>query len=360
MDATLTVTRNRKTLRTLPELHQAGLISSTESEALRAVAARYAVAVPPAMVDLIDDRDPADPMASQFIPTIAELDRRAGETADPIGDDLKSPVRGIVHRYRDRVLLKAVGVCPVYCRFCFRREMVGPAHDNSLTEAELDAAMAYIASHCEIWEVVVTGGDPLVLSPRRVRDLISRLSSIDHVKVVRWHTRVPVVTPTEVTPDLAGALASGNQASYVAIHANHPLEFTRAAVSAFDTLASAGLNLLGQSVLLRGVNDDIDTLEALMRGFVENGVKPYYLHHPDLAPGTGHFRVPIATGQSLMRQLKRRVSGLAMPTYVLDIPGAHGKIPIGPDYLEQDGTREDGTYELIDAAGRRHAYRDSC
>ncbi|KUO54948.1 MAG: lysine 2,3-aminomutase [Alphaproteobacteria bacterium BRH_c36] len=349
----------QKTLHTLPELNAAGLISDNETSALREVAARYAVAVTQPMAALIDSGDPADPMARQFIPSLAELDRRPGERDDPIGDYDKSPVRGIVHRYTDRVLLKAVGVCPVYCRFCFRREMVGPQHDANLSDSELDNALGYIAAHPEIWEVIITGGDPLILSPRRIRDLTARLSQIDHVKVVRWHTRVPVVSPQLVTDDLAACLASSRQTAFLALHSNHPKELTPEARVACRRLAKAGLSLVSQSVLLRGVNDDADTLESLMRGFVEIGVKPYYLHHPDLAPGTGHFRVALETGQQIMRELRRRLSGLAMPTYVLDIPGAHGKIPAGPQYLHRDNN-DATTYSITDRAGEGHAYRDSC
>lgn len=347
-----------KTLRTLSELRAAGLVSATEETALTEVAARYAVAVTPDIARLIDKGDPADAMARQFVPTIAELDRRPGEQDDPIGDNLKSPVRGIVHRYRDRVLLKAVGVCPVYCRFCFRREMVGPQHETNLTEPELDAALAYIASHPEIWEVIVTGGDPLILSERRLADLTARIAAIDHVRIVRWHTRVPVVAPASITDAAARALRHQDIATYVALHANHPRELTPDARAACRRLIDAGVPLVSQTVLLAGVNDDAETLEALMRGFIETGVKPYYLHHPDLAPGTGHFRVSIASGRRLMRELRRRVSGLAMPTYVLDIPGAHGKVPIGPDHLAVG--EDDDAYTITDSHGRAHAYRDSC
>lgn len=353
----MTARKIDKTLHTLNELRAAGLISENETMALSEVADRYAIGLTPQMASLIDAGDPADPMARQFIPTIAELDRRDGEHDDPIGDHSKSPVRGIVHRYRDRVLLKALGVCPVYCRFCFRREMVGPQHDNALDGADLDKALGYIAAHEEIWEVIVTGGDPLILSPRRIIELNQRLAQIAHVKVVRWHTRVPAVSPGLVTGELATALASSPQTTFVALHANHPKELTDETRSACRRLASAGISLVSQTVLLRGVNDDAATLEALLRGFVEMGIKPYYLHHPDLAPGTGHFRVPIETGQHLMKELRRRLSGLAIPTYVLDIPGAHGKVPVGPAYLDR-AEQEDGAYSLTDRGGHTHLYRD--
>jgi lysine 2,3-aminomutase len=348
-----------KTYRSLASLRAEGLISQTETTALKGVAQRYAVAVTPDIANLIDHADPADPMARQFIPTLAELDRHEDERDDPIGDHDKSPVRGIVHRYPDRALLKAVGVCPVYCRFCFRREMVGPQHENGLTDAELDAALAYLADHPEIWEVIITGGDPLILSPRRIENLTKRLAAIPHVKVIRWHTRVPVVSPAMITNELAAALTSSDTAVFVAVHSNHPSELTHDARAACRRLTQAGASLVSQTVLLRGVNDEVETLDALMRGFVETGIKPYYLHHPDLAPGTRHFRVSIETGQHLMRQLRQRLSGLAMPTYVLDIPGAHGKVPIGPDYIDQI-TAPAGAYQVTDPNGETHGYKDSC
>jgi lysine 2,3-aminomutase len=262
-------------------------------------------------------------------------------------------VEGIVHRYPDRVLLKPTHTCAVYCRFCFRREVVGPDGAGTLSPAELNAALDYIAGRPEIWEVIVTGGDPLVLSPRRLRDLTARLGGIDHVKVIRFHTRIPVVDPGAITPELVGALKTPGKASYVALHANHPRELTPEALSACARLADAGFVLISQSVLLRGVNDDAGTLAALMRAFVEARIKPYYLHHPDLAPGTAHFRLSIAEGQALVRALRGRVSGLCQPDYVLDIPGGHGKSPIGPSYLA-DGA--DGCLAVTDYQGATHAY----
>jgi lysine 2,3-aminomutase len=302
------------TLTTPQALIAAGLVAPPRAAELLAVSQRYALAVPPALAALIDPADPADPIARQFLPDGRELDREANELDDPIGDGLKSPTHGLVHRYPDRVLLKLVAVCAVYCRFCFRREMVGPGAP-SLDEAEFAAALAYIRSHTEIWEVVITGGDPLVLSPRRLAAATRALAEIPHVKVLRWHSRLPVAAPERVTPALARALTGGHDKTvYVALHANHPRELTAAARDSCRRLIDAGVAMVSQSVLLRGVNDKVQTLEALMRGFVEMRVKPYYLHHADLAPGTAHLRTSIAEGQALMRELRRRVSGLAMPT----------------------------------------------
>jgi lysine 2,3-aminomutase len=305
---------------------------------------------------LIDRDDPEDPIARQFVPDPAELVVLPEERADPIGDAAHSPVEGIVHRYPDRVLLKAVHVCPVYCRFCFRREMVGPHGLGTLSPEALDAALGYIAAHSEIWEVVLTGGDPLVLSPRRLGEIMERLRAIEHVKVVRFHSRVPVVEPERVDAALLDALLSAGKATYVALHANHPRELTPAARAACARLVDAGIVMLSQSVLLRGVNDDPDVLADLMRAFVEARTKPYYLHHPDLAPGTSHFRLSIAEGQALVAALRGRLSGLCQPTYVLDIPGGYGKSPIAAPMIEERGA---GCYAVSDFRGDVHAYEDS-
>lgn len=341
-----------RALRSADDLLSAGLISGAEAEALGAVLARYAVSVTPDMAELIDPQDPDDPIGRQFVPRAEEAVATPEERADPIGDAAHAPVTGIVHRYPDRVLLKPLHVCPVYCRFCFRREMVGPDGLGTLTDAELDTALAYIAQDPRIWEVVLTGGDPFALSPRRLRVIAERLAAIPHVRMMRVHTRVPVVKPDLVSDALVHALKRFGRAVFVAIHANHPREFTAAASAACARLVDAGIPLVSQSVLLRGVNDEAATLEALMRVLVENRIKPYYLHHGDLAPGTGHLRTGVPEGQELMRALRGRLSGLAQPTYVLDIPGGHGKVPIGPGYFRETG---DGM-RVTDPSGQDHAY----
>ncbi len=328
--------------------------AAQQNDPLAQVAGRYAVAITPAMEALIDPTDPGDPIAAQFRPDPRELETAPDELSDPIGDDAHTPVKGVVHRYPDRCLLKLVHVCPVYCRFCFRREMVGPDGDGTLTGAELDAALAYIRSQPGIWEVILTGGDPFLLSARRVREIAARLAAIAHVKIVRWHTRVPAVDPLRVTPDLVEALRVAGATTYVVLHTNHPRELTEQARAAIARIVDAGVPMLSQTVLLKGVNDDVETLEALMRGLVEARVKPYYLHHLDKAPGTSHFRCSIAKGQVLAQTLHRRVSGIAQPSYVLDIPGGHGKAPLAAPSVRES----DGGYEVRDRAGTWRAYRD--
>jgi lysine 2,3-aminomutase len=341
------------TLRSAEALADCGLLERSRLPALAEVAARYAVALTPALADLIDPADAADPIARQFLPSEAEMLIAPGEHPDPIGDDAHCPVRGVVHRYPDRVLLKATHTCAVYCRFCFRREVVGPGNARALSAAELDAALAYIAGDPAIWEVILTGGDPLTLSPRRLAALMGRLARIEHVKVARFHTRLPVAAPAMITADLVAAMKSPTQATFVALHANHPRELTSAARAACATIIDAGMPMLSQSVLLAGVNDDAAVLGELMRAFVETRIKPYYLHHGDLAPGTAHFRTTLKAGQALMRQLRGDLSGLCQPTYMLDLPGGHGKVPVGPGYVAGD---LDGCVVAEDPWGGLHAY----
>lgn len=341
-----------RTLRTAGDLANAGLVSPQEAQALTDVTAAYATAITPSLAALIDRGNADDPIARQFVPSRAELDVRPEELPDPIGDKTHEPVEGIVHRYPDRVLLKAVSVCPVYCRFCFRREMVGPDKDGNLSPAELNAALAYIREHTEIWEVIITGGDPFMLSARRAAALTRELEAIPHVKVIRWHTRMPVADPERITDEFVQAIRSVSKAVYVAVHCNHAKELSPAVRAACARLIDAGIPLLSQTVLLKGVNDSIEALEELMRSFVELRIKPYYLHHADLAPGTSHFRTTVEQGQALVRELRDRVSGLAQPHYVIDIPGGVSKALASPADVET----ESGATRLRGRDGAWRAY----
>jgi lysine 2,3-aminomutase len=342
------------THRSAESLIAAGLASAARRDEIAQVAARYAVSLTPDLAALIDPADALDPIARQFVPDGAELAGRPGESPDPIGDDAHSPLEGIVHRYPDRVLLKLTHVCAVYCRFCFRREMVGPGRRGALSPAAVDAALAYVRERPDIWEVILTGGDPLILTARRLRAVMEALGRIDHVKVVRIHTRVPVAAPALITPTMVRALKAERKATYVLLHVNHPRELTGEVRAACARLIDAGIPMLSQSVLLRDVNDDATTLEALMRSLVECRIKPYYLHHADLAPGTAHLRTTIRRGQELVRSLHGRLSGLCQPAYVLDIPGGHGKSPIGAGYVR--AMEESEAYEVEDFKGGRHVY----
>lgn len=351
------------TLREPTELVAYGLAPVEHLPDLEKVAARYALAVTPDVAALIDPDDPLDPIARQYIPSAEELVAQPYEKPDPIGDHAHSPVSGIVHRYPDRVLFKLVHVCAVYCRFCFRREMVGPGKATALSQGAYDNALAYIRAHPEIWEVILTGGDPLMLSPRRLAEIMADLARIDHVRIIRIHTRVPVAEPRRISGEMIAALKVRGAATWVALHANHARELTPKARAACAAIVDAGIPMVSQSVLLRGVNDDPATLEALMRGFVECRIKPYYLHHGDLAPGTSHLRTTLEQGQEIMRRLRGRVSGLCQPDYVVDIPGGHGKVPAGPSYLSPENSfspeREhapERRYRIVDYCGDVHLY----
>jgi len=342
-----------RTLKKAADLVGAGFAPVDRLADLETVASRYAVAVTPTMAELIDPADTHDPIARQFLPDVAELETAPEESADPIGDHVHKAVPGLVHRYPDRVLLKLANICAVYCRFCFRREMVGPGQKAHLSDTEIDAALAYIAAQPKIWEVIVSGGDPLVLSPRRLAAISAKIAAIPHVKVLRWHSRMPLVAPERITDTMIEALSPEGVATWLAVHANHPSEFTDAGRRALARIADAGIPMVSQTVLLKGVNDDAETLASLMRAFVENRVKPYYLHHGDLAPGTAHLRTGIAEGQALVKKLRGSLSGLAQPTYVIDIPGGRGKSPLGPAYASP---ATDGSWIVEDFRGSRHCY----
>jgi lysine 2,3-aminomutase len=335
------------TLRSAEALLSAGLIDPAARDAVAAVEQRYAIAVTPAMRALIQHAD--DPIGRQFVPDPVELITAAHESPDPIADDALSPIKGVVHRYPDRALLKPLLVCPVYCRFCFRREHVGPG-GGLLTETELQAAYTWFAARPAIREVILTGGDPLMLSPRRLGAIVGALSAIPHIELLRIHTRVPVGDPALVTDALADALRT-DKPLWLVVHANHAREFAPDARAALHRILARGVPLLGQSVLLRGVNDSAEALEGLFRAMLAVRVKPYYLHQLDPAPGTARFHVPIEEGQRLLTALRGRLTGLAQPTYVLDIPGGHGKVPIGPQYIQPDGS-------VLDPSGVRHGSAD--
>lgn len=332
----------------IADLVDLGLATAQDMPVLEQVTADFRMRITPQM---LGGSQTSDGVARQFVPSALELVTRPEDLLDPIGDDAHAPVKGLTHRYADRVILHVTKTCDVYCRFCFRRETVGET--GHLTPAELDAALDYIARTPAVREVILTGGDPLVLSARRMLGIMARLSDIAHVDVVRIHTRIPVVSPERITRDLVTALRS-HPSLWVVIHTNHADELTVEARLAIARLVDAGVPLLSQTVLLRGVNDSADTLESLFRALIRLRVKPYYLHHCDLARGAGHFRTTIAKGQSIMAELRGRLSGTALPTYVLDIPGGFGKVPIGPDYLSPDA---DG-WRVTDPSGLHHRYTD--
>ncbi|MBQ5516003.1 MAG: lysine-2,3-aminomutase-like protein [Acetobacter sp.] len=332
-----------KTLRNPHELIEAGLVPLEQRENLNRVAQRYAIAIPPDFLALIEHPD--DSIAKQVIPSVQELTITQAERSDPIGDETFSPVQGIVHRYADRALLKPLLICPLYCRFCFRREHVGQ-NGGILGDADLNIALEWLRRHPQIREVILTGGDPLILSPRRLAMIIQTLENIEHVTTIRIHTRVPVAVPDYITESLLDALES-KKAVWMAVHINHERELSAKAQQSLKRVIQRGIPLLGQSVLLRGVNDTEQALENLFRAMVENRIRPYYLHHLDRAPGTERFYVPMQEGRRLLSKLRGRVTGLAWPIYTLDIPGGYGKIPLGPNYI-------DGPSRVRDPSGLPH------
>jgi lysine 2,3-aminomutase len=340
-----------RTLISAADLARAGFIAEADTPGIARVAARYSVAIPPAVHELLRSAASAPALMRQFVPTLDELRSAPGEDADPIGDHAHAPVKGVVHRYPDRALLLPTLTCAVYCRFCFRREDVGS--EGVLTPAEMDAALGYIRATPAIWEVILTGGDPLVLSARRLGEIIRALDAVPHVQVIRVHTRVPVAAPERIDENLIEALKATGKPVYVAIHCNHADEMTPAMRAACARLSDAGIPLLAQTVLLRGVNDTVETLETLMRTLVATRIKPYYLHQLDFAPGTSHFRVPVEEGRALVKSLRGRVSGLAQPTYILDIPGGAGKVPLTSAYVTEENS---GSFAIEDPNGNLHAY----
>ncbi len=345
-------------LSTVAALVKAGFAPASGQAELDLVADEFRIRMTPAMQAAVArDADGApvaqDPVAAQFVPDPRELTIRPEELLDPIGDGAHSPVPGLTHRYPDRVILHITHSCEVYCRFCFRREVVG--EDGSLPEDQLAAALDYIARTPAIHEVILTGGDPMILSPRRLALVLARLDAIPHVDLVRFHSRVPVVAPQRINAEMLAALSQPRLAVWVVIHTNHAQELTPDACAALARLAQAGIPMLSQSVLLRGINDNADTLAELFRALIRNRVKPYYLHHCDLARGTSHFRTTIAEGQAIMAELRGRISGTCIPSYVLDLPGGFGKVPLGPNYLTPDC---DGRYRIRDWQGGSHLYED--
>jgi lysine 2,3-aminomutase len=335
---------------TVEGLVTAGLAHAEAAGALTQVAGQFRIRLTPAMQGAIAAVN--DPVARQFVPDAAELHIRPEERADPIGDHAHMPVPGLTHRYPDRVILAVTQTCAVYCRFCFRRETVGDS--GALPDAALMAAYEYLRKTPAVHEVILTGGDPLMLSPRRLGAILAALSDIPHIEVIRLHTRIPVVDPARITPAMVAALDVAKTV-YVAIHTNHAQELTPGAEAAIGRLTQAGVPLVAQTVLLRGVNDSVQALEALFRALIRLRVKPYYLHHCDLAMGTSHFRTTIAAGQALMAALRGRVSSLCLPTYVIDVPGGFGKMPITADYVTR---QPDGSYLIRDYQGGMHRYCD--
>lgn len=329
-------------------------LSPAERAAAQEAAANHKVRAPKAYLDLIDWNDPADPIRLQVIPQPQELIEQEGELDDPIADHGFSPVPRLTHRHADRVLLFPTYQCAVYCRFCFRKESLTSIGRGFSREA-MEPAFAYIAEHPEIREVILTGGDPLSLPDKALAEIRARIEAIAHVRLLRIHTRVPVALPSRITAGLVTSL-QGRLMVTVVTHFNHVREITDATEIACRTLRQGGFVLLNQSVLLKGVNDTVEVLEDLCRELMYRlGVKPYYLHHGDLARGMAHRRTTIAEGQALAAALRQRLSGICNPVYVLDLPEGGGKVPLGPCYVEG---RDGESWRIRGLDGQTRGYRE--
>ncbi len=330
-----------------------GLVAAADAPALRAVGERFEVLASDYYLGLIDPADPDDPIRKQAVPDLAELLVGPGERTDPIGDRAHAPTEVLVHRYPDRALLFPTFRCPMFCRYCFRK--VALNEDPIRLHAALDEALAYLARTPAIREVILSGGDPLMLSDARLDALLGRLRGLGTLRRLRIHTRFPVTLPMRVDGALAATLAR-HRPLYVVTHFNHPRELTPEAATAVGHLVDAGLTVLNQTVLLAGVNDATETLAALFEGLLDLQVRPYYLHHPDLTVGTQHFRVSLDRGLALVRALRGRLTGLAWPTYVIDIPGGGGKVPV--DSAAVRPTETPGVWTLHSPLGGAHRYVD--
>ncbi len=340
-----------KRIRTIIQFDDSGLLEQDQQD-LQKVGQRYATGITAYVADQIHQSGSHGPVAKQYIPDIRELCTTPQERTDPIGDDAHTPVKGIVHRYPDRVLFKITSACAVYCRFCFRKDKVGKASE-SLSKQDIDRGLDYIRVQKNILEVILSGGDPLVMPIKKLHQIIDNIFANDHVQILRIHTRLPVVDPSLFSPDYCTELGSFDKIVYLVVHVNHADELTPQACVAFQNLRKAGIVLLSQSVILKGVNDTPEILEGLLRKLVAIGIKPYYLHHPDLATGTSHFRVSLNEGVMLMRALRGRLSGIAWPTYVIDLPGGFGKMPIDLGYVDEI---EKDIYMIDDYKGHKHLY----
>jgi len=321
----------RHRVRTLEQLERFLVLSEAERTALVEGGSMLPVAVTPYYLGLISRDDPQQPLRRTVVPTTREFARTAGEADDPLGEDKHSPVPGLVHRYPDRVLLLALDFCSTYCRYCTRSRVVG--HGEILpNEARLEKALDYIRRTPTIRDVLLSGGDPLALSEDRLDWLLTRLRDIPHVEFVRLGTKMPAVLPQRITPQLCRVLRK-HHPLWISLHFVHPDECTPEAFQACARLADAGIPLGSQTVLLKGVNDDVTTMKELVHRLLLMRVRPYYLYQCDPISGSAHFRTPVAKGLEIIEGLRGHTTGYAVPTYVIDAPGGGGKIPLQPNYV---------------------------
>jgi lysine 2,3-aminomutase len=313
------------------------------------VAVRYPVRLTEYYASLISHPD--DAIGKQCLPDVQEL-KDTSQCPDPLDESALSPVPGLIHRYPDRVVLLVSNRCPVYCRFCMRKRLVGSG-DAPMGDVELRNALRYIATHAEINDVILSGGDPLMLDDASLNTILTGLRAIPHVTIIRIGTRVPVTLPSRITPALCALLRTFHPL-YINTHFNHPAEITADSTAACSLLADAGIPLGNQTVLLKGVNDSVETMRRLLTGLLALRVRPYYLHQMDLVQGTAHFRTSVRTGLEIIRGLRGHISGLAVPHYVIDLPGGKGKVALLPEDVEINGS----TLLLRTYNGEQVTYQD--
>ncbi len=354
--------RNR--IKSLAELDRIFELSADERQAVAQRSGALPMGVTPYYASLMSLDDPSQGLRRTHIPVGDEFVKTPGEADDPLGEDHDAAVPGLVHRYPDRVLFLATGFCSTYCRYCTRSRMVGePGGEYEFSRSQWERALEYIAAHAEIRDVLISGGDPLTLSDERLDYLLGRLRAISHVEFIRIGTKVPVVLPMRITPSLT-AILKKHHPLWMSIHFTHPDELTPEVTESTARLADAGVPLGSQTVLLKGVNDDIAIIKPLMHGLLKRRVKPYYLYQCDPITGSSHFRTPVASGLEIIEGLRGHTTGYASPTFVIDAPGGGGKIPLSPDYIVgRDGddlilrNYEGGEYRYSDAGGTVGAFQ---
>ncbi len=342
-------------IRTLGELER--YLPLPNKAKLQQVIGNMRLSITPHTLSLINWQNPNDPILLMSVPHERELDFQPEELVDPIGDDAKSPVPFLTHRYPDRVLIYATFFCSLFCRFCFRRSKTGEANPGP-GDADLARIINYLKSHTEVEEVIFTGGDPLTLLDWQIEEWLQQIRAIPSIHRIRFHTRVPVNLPSRITDNLIAIFKRYQDAThpiFIVTHFNHPQEIAPANIDAIAKLVNAGLVVRNQGPLLAGINDNADTLELLFKKLTDIRVVPYYLHQLDLARGTNHFRVPIKRGQQIMRTLQGRCTGIALPRYMLDLPGGHGKIPLTPNFAEHTNTN---TWRLTSPFGIEVEYHE--
>lgn len=292
---------------------------------------KLALAITPYFFNLVERDDPDGPIRRQVVPRDGEITVSPEEMLDPVGEEKTMPVEGLVHRYPDRVLLLVTDRCAAYCRYCTRSRLVSNAQDYNF-HPNIEAALRYIETHPQIRDVLLSGGDPLLLSDNRLDQLLTRLRAIPHLQFIRIGSRIPVFLPQRITPELCEILRR-NGPVWMSIHVNHPSEVTLELAEAAERLSFAGVPLGNQSVLLRGVNDDVPTMRELVQRLLQIRVRPYYLYQCDLITGSRHLRTDVSKGIEIIRGLRGHTSGYAIPQFVIDAPGGGGKIPLNPDYV---------------------------